>query len=403
MSTRRKSPAKLGTPKLQTQAKLPVSSSVKDTRTIVSKGGRAANLPPQKKPRVYTEFTDESSSLSGYDDSEEEEEEDDDDDDDDNDDDQEADEDDQEKSQLHDTPDVDMLDATAVHEEDPAEPSFGDLVRAQSTDVIDVAAAFPGDANTKPVSHLVRLPAPSGASMGTVLTQALRTNDVTLLESCLHTRDVATIRATIQRLESPLASLLLHKLAARLHRKPGRAGSLLIWVQWTLVAHGGYLATQKDLVKKLAELHQVISDRARSLNSLLALKGKLDMLEAQIELRKNMQLQHRRTEGEEEDAVIYVEGEESNDDRGIKLLTEARETSDMHSEVSEEMGFQVADNSDEDDQESSDGNLVDDEASETDNDSGDDEDIDHDDIDSMGEPDESEDDAPPPRQRIKRR
>jgi U3 small nucleolar RNA-associated protein 5 len=56
------------------------------------------------------------------------------------------------------------------------------------------------------------------------------------------------IRATIQRLASLLTGILLQKLTERLHKRPGRAGNLILWAQWTLVTHGGYLATQPDLI-----------------------------------------------------------------------------------------------------------------------------------------------------------
>jgi len=233
----------------------------------------------------------------------------------------------------------------------------------------------------------------------------LKTNDVSLLESCLHTTDVSTIRATIQRLDSPLAGTLLQKLAERLHRRPGRAGSLMVWVQWTLVTHGGYLATQRDLIKKLAELNKVIDTRSKGLQSLLSLKGKLDMLEAQIELRRSMQTQRRRLDEEDDDdGIIYVEGQESDEEiaRPQKLAPngDLEDISDLESEFSEDMPMtngKIADSEDEEG-DSEDGNLVDDEAEETDADSGDEDEVDHDDQDSQGEDEESDDaaQAPPP-------
>src|SRR5436305_8171617 len=96
-----------------------------------------------------------------------------------------------------------------------------------------------------------------------------------------------------------------------MHKRPGRAGSLMVWVQWTLVAHGGYLATQPDLMKKLTTLKRVIDDRARGLQPLLSLKGKLDMLEAQMQLRRSMQSSGMGPDEEDdEEGVIYVEGQE---------------------------------------------------------------------------------------------
>ncbi|KAI0015798.1 Dip2/Utp12 family-domain-containing protein [Xylariomycetidae sp. FL0641] len=219
--------------------------------------------------------------------------------------------------------DVDMADPTAPNDpesdQEPAQPTLGELARAHDTIDVPSALVAPSTALAAPG----RSPAPpSLSSLGTVLTQALRTDDADLLESCLHTSDLPTVRNTIQRLDSTLAGNLLTKLAARMHRRPGRAGSLMTWVQWTLISHGGALATQPGLTKKLSELHRVLEERSRGLNSLLALKGKLDLLAAQMELRRGMQGNHEpdEDEDEDEDGVIYVEGEDSDAEMAHGLL-----------------------------------------------------------------------------------
>ena len=82
------------------------------------------------------------------------------------------------------------------------------------------------------------------------------------------------------------------------------------------MAHGGYLASQPDLLKRLTSLHRVIKDRASSLQALLSLKGKLDMLEAQMNLRNAMRERSRidhDIDEDEDDGVIYVEGQEESD------------------------------------------------------------------------------------------
>ena len=299
------------------------------------------------------------------------------------------------------------------------EPSFGDLIRANAPETIDVATSFPDQADQAVVVSGDGLP--SGLSLGTVLSQSLRTNDVTLLESCFHVQDLHIVRATIERLESALATTLLQKLAERLHSRPGRAGSLMVWIQWTLVAHGGYLAAQPDVVKKLSSLSRVVQERANSLQPLLALKGKLDMLDAQMNLRRSMQRRYGTGDvGDEEiDRVIYVEGQEdsssSSGDESDALATSSSLTGrelqgrrDLPGQVMSDSGSE-AEESDEvtasedelavpDEDEDSEGEgLIDDEASETDNDSGDEDfedEVDHDDLDSSDEGDSSEDEGP---------
>lgn len=375
MSTKRKLPAKLGQPHIKQSAKVLGKGNLDESRTVVSGGGNAI----KQTPNGVREVVDISSDSSSGDEEEEESEE--------------------EAS----AEDVAMEDAEAPHTpdeeaEEAGEPSFGDLVRANASEPIDVAGAFEDEDRALTYPQGTQIQAPSGASLGTVLTQALKTDDISLLESCLHTSDMNTIRATIQRLDSPLAGTLLQKLAERLHRRPGRAGSLMVWVQWTLVTHGGYLATQRDLIKKLAQLNKVIDERAKGLQSLLSLKGKLDMLEAQIELRRSVQ--RRRVEDEEDDeGVIYVEGQESEEDAVPKKAVNGALEDYSGSEDSDDMPMtngMIADTEDEEEDSSDEDGLLDDEAEETDAATGDEDEVDFDDQDSEGEDVESDDDAAPP-------
>ncbi|KAE8452863.1 hypothetical protein EG329_013135 [Mollisiaceae sp. DMI_Dod_QoI] len=389
MSTKRKLPQKLGQPVVKQTAKVPGKGNLDESTTVVSSGGDAI--------KSKSNGTQESIEISS--DEEEVEQEDD------------SDAESAEEEQSEAEADVPMEDAEETvngvipddGNEEVGEPSFGDLVRANASEPIDVAGAFEDPAHATSYPKNPQIQAPSGASLGTVLTQALKTNDVSLLESCLHTTDVNTIRATIQRLESPLAGTLLQKLAERLHRRPGRAGSLMVWVQWTLVTHGGYLATQRDLMKKLAELNKVIDERAKGLQSLLSLKGKLDMLEAQIELRRSMQNQRRRIDEDEDDeGVIYVEGQESEEEvesgaakpQRLARNGDLEDISDAESEVSEDMPLTngvIADSEEEEEDSSDEDDLIDDAAEETDVDTGDEDEVDHDDQDSQGDDDESDD------------
>ena len=208
------------------------------------------------------------------------------------------------------------------------EPSFGDMLQARHPEPIDIQAHFPDPMADRqaliPASGSRVLSAPSGTSLGTVLTQALKTNDKDLLESCFSTTDLPSIRSTIQRLQSRHVATMLQRLAERIHKRPGRTGNLMVWVQWSLVAHGGYLAGQPEVMQKLRPLMQVIRQRAEGLKPLLQLKGKLDMLSAQLELRRNMQAASRAAnaeDDEDEEGVVYIEGKDedwSDSDDGVE-------------------------------------------------------------------------------------
>ena len=346
----------------------------------------------------------------------------------------------QEANAKKDHEDVDMEDVNAPEalaeakdnlnkqSEERDEPSFGELLRANAPEPVDIQASFvdPNAQSLVATGDRSLQQLPSGMSLGTVLTQSLRTNDTDLLESCFHVKDLPMVRATIERLESSFAVILLQRLAERLHSRPGRAGSLMVWVQWTLVAHGGYLAGQPELMKKLASLHRVVRDRANSLQALLSLKGKLDMLEAQMNLRKSMQARSRAAialDEDDEEGVIYVEGQETtatprpsqggptpqrkaksaedDDDDDEAGISDADSKSEEENSEAEEMPNGIAAASEDESSNSDEAGLFDNEASSTDNDSASEGesingDIDHDSVDSF---DSSDADASPPPKR----
>jgi U3 small nucleolar RNA-associated protein 5 len=295
--------------------------------------------------------------------------------------------------------DTEMADAPSDDDEDEsAEPTLGDLLRGSTTvDVTTKTTAGNSLPLTKQPTTIV--PTPTLSSLGTVLNQALRTDDSDLLESCLSTTDIPTVRATIERLDSALAGTLLSKLASRMHRRPGRAHSLMTWVQWTLVAHGGALAGRADLLSRLADLNRVLEERSRGLGSLLALKGKLDMLDSQMQLRRENKARRRGEEEdreededdeeEEEEGMVYVEGEEEEGVNGVRRLGGAGE---------EDEGFANGIGGDSDDEEDSEEESDDDADAEplAGEEDVDEDEIDFDDVEESGDDDsEAEVEAPP--------
>lgn len=387
MATKRKL-AKVAAP-VQHSTKLPNSTRIDETRTSVT-----VPIPAKSKASKQVETIEISSdSESNYDDIS------------DVDDDEVAEE---KTAQPGDgEPQLDGNEDTEMQEEgeeSDAEPTFGDLIRNHET--VDVAAALGGRQSTDTSTALTAAPQrqiapPSTSSIGIVLAQALRTDDADLLESCLHTSDATVIRNTIQRLDSSLAGALLTQLTSRLHRRPGRAHNLMTFVQWTLIGHGGALATQPDIQRRLAELNRVLEERTRGLNSLLALKGKLDMLEAQMTLRRGNK--SRRASGKDHDDSDSDDDEENGEEAGL-IYVEGQEDDTTSNGLSRRRGddedddFPVvngvaSDSEEESDDEDEDDMDVDEFAEE----SVDEDEVDHDDIEEdSAEEDESEAEVAPP-------
>ncbi|KAI4645053.1 hypothetical protein J4E93_005852 [Alternaria ventricosa] len=272
----------------------------------------------------------------------------------------------------------------AADDENGAEPeelTFGDRLRAegpepvQESRIISVEDAFdPNPERAVTATKNRPLAPPNANSLGTVLTQALRTNDKELLDSCLQVVDVESVYATVERLPSPLVGTLLQRLAERLHRSPGRAGMLMAWVQWSLAAHGGYLASQPQIVKQLTALNKVLKERSSGLMPLMSLKGRLDMLQAQLDLRKRNQAAN----DDADEALVYVEGQDDyvSDDESVEGATSTPKRSRPEMEEDDEsssddmgLNMEMDDVSDEG-SEGSDEDLIDDEAEETDDDEG---------------------------------
>lgn len=211
-----------------------------------------------------------------------------------------------------------MDDGAASEHESTAEaeePTFGEMLASKHPNTISIADNLTQPDTRVSISGRDGIPSiPSGMSLGTVLTQSLRTNDQNLLEACLHTLDIDIVKNTIQRLDSSLAGILLSKLAERLASRPGRYGHLITWVQWTCIAHGGAIAAQPDVAAKVRTLYQVLTQRSRTLDNLLLLKGKLDMLDAQLSFRKQLAAQRQpRRDDQDEPNMIYIEGEDNWD------------------------------------------------------------------------------------------
>nr|POE46859.1 u3 small nucleolar rna-associated protein 5 [Quercus suber] len=248
--------------------------------------------------------------------------------------------------------------------DDQDEPTFGDMLRARHVQPIDVRASLPDlteQSAVAPASSYTALGIPASTSLFTFLTQSLKTNDQEQLERCFQVKDLNSVRATIQRLQSHLVATLLKRIAERIHKRPGRMAQLMIWVQWSLVTHGGYLASQPDVMKHLRALSQVVRERAAGLQPLLHVKGKLDMLASQLVARKAVQAASRglrADEDDDEEAVTYVEDRDGDDDSSgdearrsdVKMIKPRRSRSQRTSDT-KATGLADSDESDEDEDE----------------------------------------------------
>lgn len=210
----------------------------------------------------------------------------------------------------HDTSNM-AMDMDETNEGSDVEPSMGERLAALE----------------RPVEG--RAKAPSARSLGTILAQALHTNDNNLLETCLHQTDSDVVLATIKRLPPALSPLLLERIAERMARKPNRA-ALGVWIRWCVVVHGGQLTSMPSLKKSIASLLRTLTSRAAMLPNLLALQGRLDMLSAQMEIRQTVD------EEEEDMAAVYIEPDDVELEDVTQILPEEDEEESEEEGIDEE-------------------------------------------------------------------
>ncbi|ODQ80194.1 hypothetical protein BABINDRAFT_161168 [Babjeviella inositovora NRRL Y-12698] len=172
-------------------------------------------------------------------------------------------------------------------------------------------------------------------SLTVVLSQALKANDHTLLETVLNNRDATIIKNTIRRLDSALAVVLLNRLADKVSRQSTRQGQLNVWIKWIMVLHGGYMVSLPNLAQTLASLYATLHRRSAMLNKLMELQNHLNMLHSQVSLRRDILGRATGVENpndvEGDSDVEY--NEEWDDAREENLIDDGEEDFDSMDEI----------------------------------------------------------------------
>ncbi|KAK3278425.1 hypothetical protein CYMTET_13638 [Cymbomonas tetramitiformis] len=119
---------------------------------------------------------------------------------------------------------------------------------------------------------------PKADSLGSLLSQAVRSNDKELLERCLNVADDTVVNNSVRRLQPNDAVELLELLLLRLQSRPGRGIQLARWFRAVLVNHSGYLMSSPTGPKILSTLCQLLNARTAIFPMLLQLSGRLDLL-----------------------------------------------------------------------------------------------------------------------------
>ena len=175
------------------------------------------------------------------------------------------------------------------------EPTLAQRLKALKVQRGERGAALGADGDVDGAEETEAGVAPvGGASLASSLTQALHSGDHTLLTSCLVHSEPTLVRTTVRRISGPLAVRLLEACVERLNRGgvrskgalgSARARGIVEWIHQTMICHTAYLMSLPNLVTRLAQLHHSLAARLATHDRLLALRGRLDLVMSQIDMR----------------------------------------------------------------------------------------------------------------------
>lgn len=177
-------------------------------------------------------------------------------------------------------------------------------------------------------------------SLSTILTQAIKSNDHTLLETVLNNKSEDVIKNTIKKLSTLFVIPLLNRISERIARNSNKQSLYNVWIKWLFIIHGGYLSNYPDLAQNVGILHTTLHRRSLTLGRLLELNGKIDMVLENMELKKLIMKSNTNDEYLDEDTlhesdVEYIEELEDNgfefseeSDIDMDLVDDYQESSD---------------------------------------------------------------------------
>lgn len=85
---------------------------------------------------------------------------------------------------------------------------------------------------------------------------------------------------------------------------PSKNSSLAVWLKWILLIHGRFIAEFPNQNENLRRLSEGLSDGMKLMPRLLTLKGRLQLLQTQISIRKNETFSDDAAEDEEQVGVV---------------------------------------------------------------------------------------------------
>jgi len=169
----------------------------------------------------------------------------------------------------------------------------------------------------------------SADSLSLLLQQALTSGDNEMMEHCLSVHDSRIISTTVAKLQPAAACSLLKELTSKIERRPSRSNSLLVWVRALLLGHTSFIISLPNTRGTLHALRSITEARVGMAARLERLSGRLDLVMAQIDTRKDYLLKRKSPEAPN---VLYNESDEDSLDMSESSEDDSSEEDDAMNE-----------------------------------------------------------------------
>lgn len=186
-------------------------------------------------------------------------------------------------------------------------------------------------------------------SISEMLSQALHSNDNTLLEACFAQTNTSIINATVMKLPAMHVLAFLNAISERIQTSPNRGAPMTAWLRAVFVHHATFLSSLPDLTAKIGGLYQVLHARAQNVEELERLRGRLDLLSSQMKMKRDAA---KRTKAQVElDPILALQ---ASADGALPPHVALYQESDDEEDSADEM--QQEDFDDDEEEEEEDGN-----------------------------------------------
>lgn len=125
--------------------------------------------------------------------------------------------------------------------------------------------------------------------------------------------DEEVVRKVVQRINLPASSELVTILGTEFMSQP-QDSNLSVWVKWLILTYGSAFTKSRDHMVLVSSIRSLLDKELENMPKLLSLQGRLELLKAQLQLRKEMRSVSLEEEAESEvlpngNSVVYVNGE----------------------------------------------------------------------------------------------